>query len=177
MATRFLPPANGDGLPAQWRHLRAEALTRWQALGERERLVLVVVGTLLGLLLAWSVLLAPALRTMKTAPVELERLETQLQQMQAQAQEARALRAAPAVPPAQAEAALKASVEHLGAVARLTLTGDRAVVTLNGITPPALQAWLGEVRSAARARPVEAQLTRGPNGYSGNLVLSLGGGA
>jgi len=173
---RFSSPA-GDGLPAQWRQARTQAVARWQALGARERLVLGGVGVLLGLLLAWSVLLAPALRTLKAAPVELEKTELQLQQMQAQAQEATALRRAPNVPPAQAQAALTASVEHLGPVARLNLTGDRAVVTLNGIAPAALQAWLGEVRSAARARPVEAQLTRGPKGYSGSLVLSLGGGA
>eukprot|EP01041_Mallomonas_annulata_P026179 gene26179-47416_t len=48
----------------------------------------------LGLLLAWCLLVAPALRTLKTAPAELEKLELQLQQMQAQAQEARALRMA-----------------------------------------------------------------------------------
>ncbi|RZJ05254.1 MAG: type II secretion system protein M [Rubrivivax sp.] len=177
MVTRFLPPAGGDGPHAQWRHLRAQALTRWQALGERERVVLTTVAVLLGLLLAWSLLLAPALRTLKTAPLELERLETQLQQMQAQAHEARMLQAAPVVPPAQAEAALKASVDQLGAVARLNVAGDRVIVTLTGIAPQALQNWLGVVRSAARARPVEAQLTRGPGGYSGTVVLSLGGGA
>jgi general secretion pathway protein M len=165
----------GAGLSAQLAQARAQALAQWQALGERERLALGVIGALLGLLLAWSLLLAPALRTLKTAPPELEKLELQLQQMQAQAQEAKALRAAPPVPPAQAQAALTASVEHLGSVARLNLTGDRAVVTLNGIAPELLQSWLGEVRSAARARPVEAQLTRGPKGYSGTLVLSLGG--
>jgi general secretion pathway protein M len=165
----------GDGPQAQLRQALAQARLQWQALGERERLALGGVAVLAGLLLAWSVLLAPALRTLKTAPAELEQLELQLQQMQAQAQEARALRAAPAVPPAHAQEALKASVEHLGAVARLNLTGDRAVVTLNGIAPAALQAWLAEVRAAARARPVEAQLTRGPKGFSGSLVFSLGG--
>jgi len=174
---RFTSPAAGGDFQAQWRHLRAQALTQWQSLGERERLALGTVAVLLGLLLAWSVLLAPALRTLKTAPAELEQLEAQLQQMQAQAQEAQALRKIQPVPPAQAQEALKASVDHLGSVARLNLTGDRAVVTLNGITPPALQAWLSEVRSAARARPVEAQLTRGPKGYAGTLVLTLGGGA
>ncbi|HEY0953463.1 MAG TPA: hypothetical protein VGE36_01805 [Roseateles sp.] len=65
-------------------------------------------------------------------------------------------------------------MEHLGPVARLNLAGSRATVTLNGIAPAALQAWLGEVRSAARARPVEAQLTRGPQGYAGSIVLALG---
>ncbi|NCT83751.1 MAG: type II secretion system protein M [Comamonadaceae bacterium] len=173
MAASRNTPAS-DGLAAQWRQARAQALTQWQALGERERLALGGVGLLLGLLLAWSLLLAPALRTLRSAPAELEQLELQLQQMQAQAQEARALRAAPAVPPAQAQAALTASVEHLGPAARLNLSGDRAVVTLNGVAPEALQAWLGTVRSAARARPVEAQLTRGPQGYAGTLVLTLG---
>ena len=166
----------GEGLAAQYQQAKAQAAAQWQALGERERLALGAVGLLVGLLLAWSLLLAPALRTLKTAPAELEQLELQLQQMQAQAQEARALRAAPPVPPDQAQAALKASVEHLGPAARLNLTGDRAVVSLNGIAPELLQGWLGEARAAARARPVEAQLTRGPKGYSGTLVLSLGGG-
>ncbi|RZL30146.1 MAG: type II secretion system protein M [Rubrivivax sp.] len=174
---RPVTPTAIEGYKAQLRHARAQALTQWQGLGERERLALLSVGVLLGLLLAWSVLLAPALRTLKTAPGELETLELQLQQMQAQAQEAQLLRKTPPVPPAQAEVALKASVEHLGAAARLNLAGDRAIVTLNGVAAPVLQAWLAEVRAAARARPVEAQLTRGPKGFSGSLVLSLGGGS
>lgn len=169
--------SSADGFRARLRHARAQVLTQWQSMGERERLAVGTVGVLLGLLLAWSLLVAPALRTLKSAPAELETLELQLQQMQAQAQEARALGSAPPVPPAQAEAALKASVERLGAAARLNITGDRAIVTLNGIAPPVLQAWLAEVRAAARARPIEAQLTRGATGFSGNLVLSLGGGA
>lgn len=166
---------NADGLAAQLQQAKAQAAAHWKALGERERLAVGAIGALLGLLLAWSLLLAPALRTLKTAPTELEKLELQLQQMQAQAQEAQALRAAPPVPPDQAQAALKASVDHLGPAARMNLAGDRAVVTLNGVAPELLQGWLGEVRAAARARPVEAQLTRGPKGYSGTLVLSLGG--
>lgn len=172
----LIKSGGGEGLAAQFKQLKAQALVQWQAMGERERLALAVVGVLLSLLLAWAVLLAPALRTLKSAPAELEKLDLQLQQMQAQAQEARALRAAPAVPPAQAQAALTASVEHLGPAARMNLAGDRAVVTLTGVAPEMLQGWLGEVRAAARARPVEAQLTRGPKGYSGSLVLSLGGG-
>lgn len=169
------PSRGNDGFAAQLHQARAQALVHWQALGERERMAVQAVTALLGVVLAWSVLLAPALRTLKTAPAELEQLDLQLQQMQAQAQEVRTLRAAPPVPPAQAQAALTASVEHLGPAARMNLTGDRAVVTLNGIAPELLQGWLGEVRSAARARPVEAQLTRGPKGYSGSLVLTLGG--
>lgn len=173
--TAFRNTNGGSGLAVRIQQARAQALAHWKTLGDRERFAVQAVAALLGVVLAWSVLLAPALRTLKTAPAELEKLDLQLQQMQAQAQEVRALRGAPAVPPAQAQAALTASVEHLGAAARLNLTGDRAVVTLTGIAPEALQGWLGEVRSAARARPVEAQLTRGPKGYSGSLVLTLGG--
>lgn len=172
----FSNTAADTGPTARIRQALAEARAQWLALGERERLALGAVAVLLGLLLAWSVLLAPALRTLKTAPAELEKVDLQLQKMQAQAQEARTLRSAPAVPAAQAQAALTASVEHLGPAARLNLAGDRAVVTLTGLPPEALQSWLGEVRSAARARPVEAQLTRGPKGFSGTLVLALGGG-
>lgn len=166
--------SSNTGLQAQLAQARAQASAQWQALGERERLLVAGVAALMGLLLVWLLLVAPALRTLRTAPPELDRLELQLQQMQAQAREARALRAAPSVPAAQAQAALQASVEHLGPVARLNLAGSRATVTLNGIAPDALQAWLGEVRVAARARPVEAQLTRGPKGYAGSIVLALG---
>lgn len=166
----------GNGVQARIAQARAQAATQWAALGERERMAVAGVAALLAVLLVWSVLVAPALRTLRTAPAELDKLDLQLQQMQAQAQEARLLRAAPSVPMAQAQAALQASVEHLGPVARLNLSGGRATVTLNGIAPPALQAWLGEVRSAARARPVEAQLTRGPAGFSGSIVLVLGEG-
>jgi type II secretory pathway component PulM len=42
----------------------------------------------------------------------------------------------------------------------MSLQGDRADVTLTAVEPAALLAWLGEVRSAARARVVEAQLRR-----------------
>lgn len=161
---------------ASLQQARTQAVERWQALGERERLALGIAAALLGLLLAWSLLVGPALRSLRTAPAELDRLDAQLQQMRAQAQEAQALSTAPAVPPEQAQAALAASVEHLGAAARLQQSGERSVVTLNGLAPEALQAWLAEVRSAARARPVEAQLTRGPKGWSGNLVLVSGGG-
>jgi general secretion pathway protein M len=53
--------------------------------------------------------------------------------------------------------------------------GERAVLTLNGVGPQALREWLQEARSAARARPLEANLSRGPAGFSGSIVLSTGG--
>ena len=38
-------------------------------------------------------------------------------------------------------------------------------------------AWLTEVRAGARARPVEANLTRGAEGFNGTLVVALGSGS
>ena len=77
----------------------------------------------------------------------------------------------------QSAAALKAATERLGAQGRLALAGERATLTLSGASGSQLGAWLVEARSAARARVVEAQLTRGPQGYSGSVVVALGGGS
>jgi general secretion pathway protein M len=47
-------------------------------------------------------------------------------------------------------------------------------LTLSGVTGDALRSWLGEARSAARARPIDAQLQRGAEGYTGSIVVGLG---
>jgi general secretion pathway protein M len=125
--------------------------------------------------LVWAIAVQPALRTLREAPSMLERLDSELQQMQLLAAESRDLRAAPAVTPAQAATALKTAVARLGDKARLVLQGERATLTLNGVDGPTLRSLLAEARSAARARPVEAQLVRGPKGYDGTLTLSIGG--
>jgi general secretion pathway protein M len=162
--------------PAPLAALQARAQAWWQGLAERERLMLGAGAAVLGLFLLWALAVAPALRTLKTAPAELEQLEQQLQQMRRLAGETKELRALPALPAAQALPALKAATERLGDKARLQVQGDRAVLTLNGVSGPELRALLAETRGGARARATEAQLTRGALGYSGNLVLAIGGG-
>lgn len=152
---------------------RAAAFVR--ALSERERWMLGVTGALLALALLWLLALAPALRTLARAPAELARVELQWQEMQRLAAEAQALRAAPTVTPEQAQAALKAATDRLGERARLTLQGERAVLTVTNLPSPALRDWLSEVRQGARALPLEASLTRGATGLSGSLVLAIGG--
>ena len=77
--------------------------------------------------------------------------------------------------PAQAAAALKSASERLGDRARLVLQGDRATLTLTGVASEALGAWLQEARSTARERPLEVQLLRNPQGFSGKVVVGLGG--
>ena len=156
---------------------RSQLLQRWRAYSARERWALGAVLALLGVLLVWSVALRPAWRTLNSAPQQLDQLDTQLQAMQRLAAESRALRNATPVTAAQAAAALQSATQRLGDKARLSLQGERATLTLAGVAGPALQDWLGDVRSAARGRVVEAQLTRGPSGYAGSVVVSLGSGA
>lgn len=147
----------------------------WAGLAVRERRLLQVAALLLGLALLWWLAIQPAWRTLARAPAEHERLDTQLQQMQREAAEVQQMRALPPLQPEQAAIALRAATDRLGDKARLILQGERATVTFTGVGVSALRDWLGEARSAARARTVEANLTRGPAGFSGSVILALGG--
>ena len=147
----------------------------WRALPGRERRLLLLAGAVLGLALLWWLALAPALRTLRSAPAEIEAAEAQLRTMQRLAAETTELRNTPPVNSEQAAAALRAATERLGEQAKLSLQGDRAVLTLNGVATSQLRDWLAEARSGARARPVEASLLRGGNGFSGTLVVAIGG--
>ena len=169
-----LPVGAGDAVD----HWTAPWRARWRALGARERRAISIAVWVLGLFLLWALAIAPASRTVRTAPAQLDQLDAQLQQMQRQANEARELRAIPTLATPQAAAALRSATEELGAAGRLQLSGDRATVTLTGANGTQLREWLAQARSAARARPLEANLTRGPAGYSGSIVVALptGGG-
>jgi len=154
---------------------RAQARARWTALAPRERRLVMVAALVLGAGLLWALGLAPALRTLSTAPVQLAAAETQARQMQALATEATALRAVAPVPMAQAQAALSTATGRLGEAAKLSLQGERAVVALKGISAEQLAAWLAEARAGARARVVEASLSQTTPGlYDGSLTLALG---
>jgi general secretion pathway protein M len=154
---------------------RAHAVARWRALTPRDRRFVAVAATVIGLLLAWWIAVQPAWRTVRDAPALIDRLDAQLQQMQRLAAEGRELRGTPPVSPGQSASVLQAATARLGDRARLAIAGDRATLTLNGASSEQLRAWLSEARSGARARPLEAQLSRGTAGYSGTLVVALGG--
>ena len=175
----------------------SHGMVRWQAASGRERRSLMLAAAVVGLYLLWALGLQPALHTLRTAPPRLAELDGQLQQMQRLAQEAGDLRQLPAISSGEAEAALNAASSRLGPSTRLQMAGDRVTVSFNEINPADLQAWLSEVRVAARARVVEATLQRagtpppsagatspaqpassaplpaGSGLYSGTLVLQL----
>lgn len=146
----------------------------WQGLAKRERNLIGSASLLVVLALLWWVALAPALRTLQRAPAQLDAAEVQLQAMQRLASEARDLRAVTPVSNDQAANVLKAATTRLGDKARLSLQGDRAVLTLAGVSSVALRDWLSEARSGARARTIEANLTRGTSGLTGTVVVGLG---
>ncbi len=149
----------------------------WQAQAPRERRLLLIGGTVLGLYLLWALAVQPAWRAIARAEQDMLQLDRQWQAMQLLAEEAGTLRQTSAVAPDQAAAALEAATARLGAQGRLSLQGDRAVLTLNGAGTTALRDWLAEARSGARARPVEASLSRAGTGLSGTIVLAIGGGS
>jgi general secretion pathway protein M len=160
---------------APLRQAKARIGAQWATLATRERRLVLVAAAVVGAGLLWGLALAPALRTLASAPAQLAAAEAQLQQMQALASEAQALRAVAPVPMAQAQAALTAATGRLGSAAKLSLQGDRAVVTLQGINGEQLGAWLGEARAGARARVVEASLSQTTPGlYDGSITLALG---
>jgi general secretion pathway protein M len=149
---------------------------RWQALGLRDRRLILFAATVLGAFVLWVVAVQPAWRSLRDTPAQRDALELQLQQMRVLAAEVQQLRDAPAVSADQSVAALRAASERLDDKARLSLQGERAVLTLNGVSSAQLRDWLGEARAGARARPIEAQLSRGAKGFNGSVVLGIGGG-
>lgn len=155
---------------------RASLTAQWRARDARERRALLLAAAVLGAFVLWSLALAPAWRTVRAAPAQIEALEAQLQTMQRLARDAQTLRAVAPVPLDQAQAALTAAAERLGAQAKLSLQGERALLTLKGVHPDQLNALLAEARAGARAKVVEAQLSQtSPGSYDGSLTLALGG--
>lgn len=149
----------------------------WQGLARRERRLIGIAVTIVAVALLWWVVLAPPLRTLQRAPSQIDAAEAQLQLMQRLATEARELRSVTPVPADQAGNVLKAATARLGDKARLAVQGDRAVLTVAGVSSVALRDWLSEARSGARARTIEANLSRGATGLTGTVVVGMGTGS
>ena len=152
---------------------RAKLSARWGQMADRERRGVLLACGLIALALGWMLLVAPALKSIRAARTQLSTLDAQWTQMQAQAAQARALKSAAPVSSADGDAALKAATERLGREARLTVQGDRATLQFSNLPGAALGAWMGEVRTGARARPIEASLSRNGTAYTGSIVLAL----
>lgn len=147
---------------------------RWSQTSAREqRLVMAAIALLLGALL-WWVALAPALRTLRSAPAQHRALDAQLQQMQRLRAQAVSIQGQPALAQDEARRLLEASVKPMATTAQLMVTGDRVTVTFKGASADAMAPWLAQVRQNAHAVPAEARLQRNASGtWDGILVLKL----
>lgn len=162
-------------LPAAWVTARATLQAQWAGLAARERTALTLAAAVMGLALLWWVAIAPAWRTLQEVPARIDRQGLQLQTLQQLAAEATELRTQAPVSSAQAGAALESASARYGARISLQRLGDQATANVRDLTGNELRDWLAEVRSTARARATDVQLTRNGQGYTGTLVLSLGG--
>ena len=164
------------------KELRAQAQARWQALSPREQRGVSVLGALLGVLLFWSIAIAPALNTLRDSDNRRAQIGQQQAHMLALQAQAQALKART---PLSRDEALR-SLQSLtpGAQMQLNVQGDRVTVQLKAVPATTLASWLTQARSQAQALPVEAHLTRNTTGttpvsnanvvvWDGNLVLSL----
>jgi len=161
---------------------------RWTAFSRREQHLLRWAAIVLLLAVLWWGALAPALQALREAPAQQARLDAQWQHLTDLQSQAQTLQKLPRMTQAAAVKALQNTTsEHLGSAAQLTTSGDRSTVTLNAVNPEALSRWLAQVRTQARAVPVEAHLQRttkeanpatssgalAPPLWSGSVVLSL----
>jgi general secretion pathway protein M len=153
---------------------RTQLTARYAALAPRDREMVTLIAGAVGFLLVWLILVRPAWRTLDAAPALRAQADAQLLQMQAISNEAKQLRALPPVPQAVAEQVLKAATDSLGGKGKLSMQNDRAVLSLTGANGEDLRQWLIQARGGARARPIEATLTRAGDGYNGTLIVAIG---
>ena len=134
---------------------------RWATLQPREQTLVRLAALLVLAAQLWWLALAPALKTLRSAPAQHQQLDAQLQQMARLQAQARTLQAQPRLEPEAARRALEAAVKQgLGAGAQLHLAGERATVQLKGVPAEAIAPWLAQLRNNARAVPVQVKLTR-----------------
>ena len=153
---------------------RTQLTARYAALAARERQMVALIGGAIAFLVVWLILVRPAWKTLDDAPFLRAQADAQLLQMQAISNEAKQLRALPPVPQSVAEQVLKAATDDLGGKGKLAVQNDRAILTVTGANGEDLRKWLIQARGGARARPIEANLTRVGEGYNGTLVVAIG---
>ncbi len=153
--------------------MRQQAGRFWQARAPRERQLIVVMAVAVALLLVWLTLCSR--RCASCARRRSSSTSSTCSCSRCSSPPARAgpARASP-VPPEQASKALRAATEQLGTGAKLSVQGDRAVLSFNAIQATPCAA--GSARRARGARPAGGgQLVKAAGGYTGSISLTLAG--
>ena len=151
---------------------------RWSQLQAREQAGIQIASLVVILATLWFASVGPNLQQWRTAHAKGMALDAQLQEMQALQMQAQAIQVQPPLSIDDAVRALKqATTQALGTSAQLSISGDRATLTLQNTTPAALAQWLMLARLNARCVPIEAKLTRQPAAsatmWSGTLTMGL----
>lgn len=151
---------------------------RWALLQARERRLLLLAGGVVALALLWWVALAPALATLRTAPQQHQRLDSQLERMRQLQAQAVALQQRPRTGTADAARALEQTVrQQLGTSTQLQINGTQATVTIKNLPADTLAQWLAQLRAQGHVSVNQARLQRdgpaNPASWSGTLVLAL----
>jgi general secretion pathway protein M len=154
--------------------LFAPLQSHWKTISVREqRLLLAALALLVGAAL-WWIALAPALATLRSAEAQHRVQDAQLQTMRGLQAQVQQIQAQPPLTAGESRRLLEATAKDLGAAAQLVIVGERATLTLKGISAEALAQSLVQARLNARTLPVEAHLVRNAAGtWDGTLVLTL----
>ena len=154
--------------------LLAPLQTQWDGLSAREQRLLLAALAFVASAALWWLALAPALATLRSAEAQARLQEAQLQTMRGLQAQAQQIQAQPPLVAGESRRLLEATAKDLGAAAQLVIVGERATLTLKGISAEALAQSLAQARLNARTLPVEAHLLRNAAGtWDGTLVLTL----
>jgi general secretion pathway protein M len=149
----------------------------WDGRSEREKNLLTWGGTVLGVVIAWSVLWAPAQDGRAHLRETLPAMQRQLAQMTAQANEAHRLSAAAqgVTPTGGAlKDALTASLSDHGLTAlQVQLIGNAVQIQLKNASFPVWTNWVDDVRRQFKVQVSEAHVTALKDDGQVDLTASL----
>ena len=152
--------------------------SRWLDLPQRDKNGSVFAALLLLGFVLWTLLISPAISTIRESGAQARSFDAQLTKMRAMQQQAVAIQKQPPQKYDDAVRTLTAATNKLlGASAKLVVTGDRANITLQDTPADGLAQWLIDARLSAKSVPVDVRLTRslqaGAVRWNGVVVMSL----
>ncbi len=149
----------------------------WDQRTEREKAILAWGGGALAVVIAWSVLWAPAQEGRSHLRETLPGMQRQLAQMTAESNEARALSAtSQSVAPTGAalKDALTASLgDHGLAATQVQVIGNAVQIQLKNASFPAWTSWIDEARKQFKVQVAEAHITALKEDGQVDLTASL----
>ncbi|SDF87962.1 type II secretion system protein GspM [Paraburkholderia phenazinium] len=149
----------------------------WDGRTEREKNLLTWGGAALGVVIAWSILWAPAQDGRAHLRDTLPAMQRQLAQMTAQAEEARRLSgAAQGVAPtggALKDALTASLTDHGLTPLQVELIGNAVQVQLKNASFPVWTAWVDDVRRQFKVQVAEAHITALKDDGQVDLTASL----